>query len=132
MIVYFDMKSCLMSGLSVAGNSFFLLATFYLSKHAKELSKQAKYFGYWKKISEKEAIELKNKQPKSLSNEGAVIDYEGNYYVGMCEINNIHKKPGETLTYLLYIMFESPGRSYMMLLIYQALLCLIQLLYCCL
>jgi len=72
-----------MSGLSVAGNSFILLATLYLSKYAKELSNQAKYFGYWNRISESKASELKDLQPKSLSNEGAVIQYDGYYYVGM-------------------------------------------------
>ena len=131
-VVYFDLKSCLMAGVSVAGNSFFLLATLYLSKNARELSKQAKYFGYWKKISEKEANKLKDKKPKSLSNEGDVIELDGKHYVGMCQFNNIHNKPGETLTYLLYILFCSPGKTYMTLLICQALLCLVQLLYTCL
>mmetsp|Transcript_22950 Transcript_22950/g.25476 ORF Transcript_22950/g.25476 Transcript_22950/m.25476 type:complete len:153 (-) Transcript_22950:26-484(-) len=121
-----------MSGVSVAGNSFFLIATFYLSKHAKELSGQAKYFGYWNKVSEEKANELKDLQPKSLSNEGAIIQYDCCYYVGMCEINNIHNKPGDTLTYLLYLIFQNPGRAYIMLLICQSLLCLAQLLYCCL
>jgi hypothetical protein len=37
------------------GSAFFLLATLYLSKHAEDLKQQAHFFGYWKKISEKEA-----------------------------------------------------------------------------
>ena len=129
--LYVNSIQTIMSGLSVAGNSFILLATLYLSKYAKELSNQAKYFGYWNRISESKASELKDLQPKSLSNEGAVIQYDGYYYVGMWEINNIHNKPGDTLTYLLYILFNSPGRTYIMLLVSQALLTLSQLLYCC-
>mmetsp|Transcript_9691 Transcript_9691/g.9501 ORF Transcript_9691/g.9501 Transcript_9691/m.9501 type:complete len:159 (-) Transcript_9691:17-493(-) len=117
-----------MAGVSVAENSLFLLATLYFSKYARELSKHAKYFGYWKKISEKEANKIKNRA-KNNEDTTEVIEFNNKYYVGACKVNNIHNKPGETLTYLLYVLFHSPEKTYMTLLICQSIWCLIQLLY---
>lgn len=129
--LYVNSYQTIVSGVSVGGNSFFLLATFYLSKHARELKSAAHYFGNWIKISSQEAYGLRQINTNSRYNRGAVIEYEGCLYKGTSEMNNIHNKPNETLTWLLYILFYNPGRTYIMLLVCQTVLCVGQLMYWC-
>ena len=89
----------------VWGNSFSLIATMFIDKRSDELKFQANFLGYWKKISEKEANELRNNKNQSISNKGAVIEHNNWFYKGMCDVNSIHSKPGDTLAFLLYFLF---------------------------
>lgn len=144
--LYVNSFQTIMSGVSVAGNSFFLLATLYLSKYSDELKSQAQYFGNWKKISKKEAANIKNSKSSTINGDETIIESDGAFYkvVDETELDGtdsentfVFQQEGASwfqrqLTYLLYIFFNNPGRTYVMLLISQTVLCLTQLLYCCL
>jgi hypothetical protein len=101
--LYVNTYQTIMSGVSVAGNSFFLLGTYYLSKHAEGLKRQAKYLEYRKQ----------NPGKKGVNDSVDDLTQDVQYLNTLCSA-----------------IYSNPGRTYMMLLICQALLCFIQLLYC--
>lgn len=120
----------IMTSLCIFSNSFWLLSTHILEKRFYELKFQAHHLGYWKKITEKEAYSLRSIKPNSNSNKGAIIEYNGSFYKGMCESNKIishikhNGKPGDMASYLLYFLFYTPERTYLILLLFHSIICL--------
>ena len=133
--LYVNSLSLVINCLGIWGNSFSLLSISFLDKRFDELKFQAHYLGYWKKVSEREAYQLRTIKPNSNSNKGAIIEYNGHFYKGMCESNKIlahlkHSgKPGDTPSYLLYFLFYTPEKTYLVLLIFQSVLCLVLISY---
>ena len=129
--LYVKPADIVMVCLWVWGNSFSLIATMFIDKRSDELKFQAHFLGYWKKISEQEAYTLRANKTQSLSNKDAVIEYNNWFYKGMWDVNSVHSKPGDTLAFLLYFLFYTPERSFLMVLIFQWLLCFIMMGYAC-
>ena len=105
--LYINSYQVIMSGVAVAGNSFFLLSTF-------NLIYLRKFIG-----------ERDNKQTKTEKVE-ETEEKQGSF---MSSIMDIHSN--SCTSRLCTAVFENPGRTYMMLLMCQTLLCLFQLFYCC-